>query len=46
MAKFAQLKSLIENAEQDAEKFYGNNNHAAGTRLETVYRKLNTLPRK
>jgi len=36
MAKFAQLKSIINDAEHDAEKFYKSNNHAAGTRLKSL----------
>ncbi|MBD1365970.1 histone H1 [Mucilaginibacter sp. ZT4R22] len=40
MAKFAQLKSLIANAEQDADKFYNNDNHAAGTRLRNSLQQI------
>jgi len=43
MAKFAQLKSIIENAEVDAEKFYGSANKAAGTRLRNNLQKIKKL---
>jgi hypothetical protein len=43
MAKFAQLKSIIENAEHDAEKFYKSGNHAAGTRLRKSLQQIKTL---
>ena len=43
MAKFAQLKSLIEHAEQDAEKFYNSGNHAAGTRLRNSLQQIKKI---
>lgn len=43
MAKFAQLKTIIENAELDAEKFYKSSNHAAGTRLRKSLQEIKTL---
>ena len=43
MAKFAQLKSAVENAEHDAEKFYKSGNHAAGTRLRKSLQEIKTL---
>ena len=43
MAKFAQLKSVIENAEHDVEKFYKGGNHAAGTRLRKSLQEIKTL---
>ena len=43
MAKFAQLKRIVENAEHDAEKFYNSGNHAAGTRLRKSLQEIKTL---
>ncbi|MES2064128.1 MAG: histone H1 [Bacteroidota bacterium] len=43
MAKFAQLKSIINDAEHDAEKFYKSGNHAAGTRLRKNLQQIKTL---
>jgi hypothetical protein len=43
MAKFAQLKSIINDAEHDAEKFYKGNNHTAGTRLRKSLQQIKTL---
>lgn len=33
MSKFDELVELVEGAKEDAEKFYGKSNKAAGTRL-------------
>lgn len=43
MAKFAQLKTIINDAELDAEKFYKSGNHAAGTRLRKSLQQIKTL---
>lgn len=33
MSKLDELKKLVASLEEDAQKFYGKSNHAAGTRL-------------
>lgn len=43
MAKFAQLKTIIDDAEHDAEKFYKSGNYAAGTRLRKSLQQIKTL---
>lgn len=43
MAKFAQLKNIVENAEHDAEKFFQNNNAAAGIRLRKSLQHIKKL---
>jgi hypothetical protein len=43
MAKFAQLKAIIDDAEHDAEKFYKSGNNAAGTRLRKSLQQIKIL---
>lgn len=41
--QFAGLKEIIESMEQDFEKFYGKDNHAAGTRLRHGMQELKSM---
>ena len=43
MASYTQLKSIIENTEQDADKFFNNGNKAAGTRLRKNLQQIKVL---
>jgi len=43
MEQIAKLKELIASAEADAQKFFGRDNNAAGTRLRGTMQQLKTL---
>lgn len=43
MEKFNQLKQLLASAEVDAEKFYGKNSKAAGTRVRKALQEAKNL---
>ena len=43
MAKFKELKSLIEGLEGDADKFFNKGNNAAGTRVRKGLQELKNL---
>ncbi|MCR8560461.1 histone H1 [Mucilaginibacter sp. BJC16-A38] len=43
MDKFKEVKSLLDNTEQDAEAFYEKGNKAAGTRLRNAMQQLKVL---
>lgn len=43
MEKFNQLKSLVEAAQADAEKFFTNKNSAAGTRVRKALQEIKVL---
>lgn len=43
MAKFNELKSLIEGLEGDADKFFNKGNNAAGTRVRKGLQELKNL---
>ena len=43
MARFDELKALVEGAEEDFGKFYGNGNKAAGTRVRNAMQALKAL---
>lgn len=40
MKKFEELKSLLAEAEKDAQSFYSKSNKAAGTRLRNALQKI------
>ena len=43
MAKYAELKKIVDDASTDADKFYLSGNKAAGTRLRNTLQKIKTL---
>jgi hypothetical protein len=43
MAKYTQLKTIIEASAADAEKFYRHGNKAAGTRLRNALQQVKKL---
>ncbi len=43
MASYTQLKSIVENTEKDADKFFNGGNKAAGTRLRKNLQQIKVL---
>jgi len=43
MEKFEQLKNIIEQSQEDFDKFYNKNNKAAGTRIRKYMQEMKNL---